>query len=189
MFCKSSFHLLFFRATDPVRNFKGPQALFRVWLIVTVLYCNARIDYLKWKRYQEEKVSERSVQNQPMRIFPNCLLLADSNENAEIPIPNQNQGIQLNTRRYNKIIAEMKHTLIFCFSAAFIFIIRTCQNHFVAYWDGTPMTSQSKIMLYILDLGWLLLFSFIFPLLFYYSHQELRTYWKNIFKICRRNQA
>ena len=157
-------------------------------LIVTVLYYNVRIDYLKWKQHQEEKVSERSVQNQSMRIVPNGRPLTDSNENGEIPIPNQNQGIQLNTRRYNKIIAEMKHTLTFCFSAAFIFIIRASQNHFVTYWDGAPITSQSKIMLYTLDLGWVMLFSFIFPLLFYYSHQELRTYWKNTFKICRRNQ-
>ena len=157
--------------------------------MVTLLYCNIRIDYLKWKQNKDEKDSKRSVQIQPIRIIPNDRPLTDSNANVEMRTPNQNQGIQLNTRRYNKIIAEMKHTLTFCFSAAFIFIIRASQNHFVTYWDGAPITSQSKIMLYILDLGWVMLFSFIFPLLFYYSHQELRTYWKNTFKICRRNQS
>lgn len=163
--------------------------MFKVVLLVTLLYCNIRIDYIKWKQHRDEKDSGRSVQIQPMRIFLNNGPLTDSNGNAEIHAPNQNQVFQLNTVRYNQIIAEMKHTLSFSFSVAFVFIIRASQNYFVTYWDGAPITSQSKIMLYILDLGWLMLFSFIFPLLFYYSHQELRTYWKNIFKICRRNQA
>ena len=163
--------------------------MFKVWLVVTLLYCNIRIDYLKWKQNKDEKDSKRSVQIQPIRIIPNDRPLTDSNANVEMRTPNQNQGIQLNTRRYNKIIAEMKHTLSFSFSAVFIFIIRAGQNHFVTYLDRAPMNIQSKIVLYILDLGWLMLFSFIFPFLFYYSHQELRTYWKNTFKICRRNQT
>ena len=150
---------------------------------VVLLSCNAHIIYRKWRQCKEEKNTER---NRPIRIFLNANPISGSNNDAEIPIQDHNPSLKLNTTAYNKMLAEIKHTVCFCACVVFFMVLRACRSHLITYWDGD---NPSKILLYILDFGPRILFSFVFPLMFYCSHAELRTYWKNTFKICRRNQA
>ena len=150
---------------------------------VVLLSCNVHIVYRKLRQCKEEKSTER---NRPVRIFLNSNPISDSNNDAEIPIQNHNTSLKLNTTAYNKMLAEIKHTVCFCVCVVFFMVLRACRNHLITYWDGD---NPSKILLYTLDFGPRILFSFVFPLMFYYSHPELRTYWKNTLKICRKNQA
>lgn len=159
--------VLFFSPSDPTHWFKGPKTLFNILTAALQIYCNIHIVYCKWQQYKEDKsAEERSIQ-----------------------APAINQHFHLNTIAYNKILADLKHIFSFLVYLALTFTLRRLRYHFMIDFDKLTIKNQSKIFLYLLDFGPKMLLFFVFPLIFYCTHKELRTYWKNSFTICRKNQG
>ena len=154
-------------------------------------YCNIHIIYCKWRLYKEEneRFVSRRVPDVPPQILLNDRPISNSaglRENSPRII---NQNINLNTISYNKILTDMKHILCLFAFVMFLLITKSVRNRFMKNMDWREINNEYKIMLYILDFGPKFLLSFLFPLIFYISHKELRTYWKNLFICCRTNQA
>ena len=176
---------------DHARQPSGP-AIFTVSVTVLVqFYCNIHIIYCKLKLYNEE--IERFINRRVPGVSPQILL-------NDIPIPNavefrknlpgvRDQNISLNNVSYNKILTDMKHILCLFAFIMFLLITKSVRNRFMKNMDWRAINNEYKIMLYILDFGPKFLLSFLFPLIFYISHKELRTYWKNSLIFCRSNQA
>ena len=149
--------------------------------MIIQFYCNTHIVVRKWQQYIEDQrsVPQRLVQVQPIRIFLNDTPIQDSTNERRNSHPIQNSAPRINNIAYNKIIAEVGHIIWFFVNVLFFLLVRAYIDHIITDLDTISIVSQSKIKLYILDLGPQLLASFIFPLIFYFSHKELRIYWKN----------
>ena len=177
---------IFYSLTEPVLNFRGPRIFYLVVTVIIQFYCNAHIVVRKWQLYTKDKrsVPLRLVQVQPIRNFLiDNPIQDDTNERRNIH-PIQHSTPRLNNIAYNKIIAEVGHIIWFFVNVLFFLLVRAYLDYFITDLDTISIISQSKIKLYILDFGPQLLVSFIFPLIFYFSHKELRIYWKNYFR-CR----
>ena len=172
---------IFYSITEPVLNFRGPRIFYLAVTVIIQFYCNAHIVVRKWQLYIEDQrsVPQRLVQVQPIRIFliDNPIQYSTNQRRNSHPI--QNSTPRLNNMVYNKILAEVGHIIWFFVNVLFFLLVRAYIDHFIADLDTISIISQSKIKLYILDFGPQLLVSFIFPLIFYFSHKELRIYWKN----------
>ena len=159
--------------------------------IFVQFYCNIHIIYCKLRLHKEE--NERIANARVSDLSPQILL-------NDRPIPNTvrsranslrvlNQKTYLNTVSYNKILIDMKHILcLFAFVMLF-FITKSMRHQFIKHIDWRAIYNEYRIVPYILDFGPKFLLSFLFPLIFYISHKELRTYWINSFICCRKNQA
>ena len=161
---------------------------------VTVLvqfYCNIHIIYCKLRVHKEENKSvvNRGVSNASPQILLNDGPIHDSVGSRANSQRVLNQKINLNTVSYNKILADMKHILCLFAFVMFFFVTKSINNQFKKHIDWRTINNEYRIILYILDFGAKLLLSFLFPLIFYISHKELRTYWKNSLIFCRTNQA
>ena len=154
--------------------------------MIIQFYCNAHIVVRKWQQYIKEQrsIPQRLVQVQPIRIFLNDTPIQHSANERRNSLPIQNSAPRLNNIAYNKIIAEVGHIIWFFVNVLFFLLVRAYIDHIITDLDTISIVSQSKIKLYILDLGPQLLASFIFPLILYFSHKELRLYWKNYFRSC-----
>ena len=154
-------------------------------------YCNIHIIYYKlrlWKEENERLVSRR-VPDVPPEILLNDRPISNSvgfRANSPRVI---NQNISLNTVSYNKILTDMKHILCLFAFLMFFLLTKPARHYFMKNMDWRVINDEYKIIPYILDFGSKFLLSFLFPLIFYISHKELRTYWKNSFTFCRTNQA
>ena len=131
-------------------------------IIFSQLYCIGHILYCKWKQSKKEAIIVPSIR------------INDQLQQHQL----QNHPRQLNTSKNNKILVEVKHLvcfLFFLFINAFLRYRRTS----IAVIDSTTWLQESPIGLYFTDLTDKLLIMFIYPLLFYISHPELRNYWKS----------
>ena len=158
--------------------------------IIIQLYCNVHIVLRKWQQYKEEN---RNIQHQLVsfpiiRIFLNDNPIQDSANERSIPEPIPNPVARINNVAYNKVLAEVTHITLFFIYVLFFLIIRAYIEHFISDLDTHSIINQSKIKLYILNFAPQFLVTFMFPLMFYFGHIELRIYWKNCFRICRRKQ-
>ena len=182
--------ILFSRYDQP-RQGSGP-AIFSISVTVLVqFYCNIHIIYCKWRLYKEEneRFVSRRVPDVPPQILLNDRPISNSagfRENSPRVI---NQNINLNTISYNKILTDMKHILCLFAFVIFFLITKSARHQFTKNMDWRAINNEYKIIPYILDFGSKILLSVLFPLIFYISHKDLRTYWKNSFIFCRTNQA
>lgn len=181
---------LFFRRTDAVLLFRGPATLYAVVTVVLQFYCNSHILYCKWQEYKKDKerISERNVRNVP-RILVNVRPMSGSINERSVSVSASNQTFNLNNLPYNKILADAKHIICLFIITLFFLTSKPISNNILYTLDSKSIHNESKILLYILDFGSKILLSFMYPLMFYISHKELRTYWKNAFSICCRNQS
>ena len=154
-------------------------------------YCNIHIIYFKLRLHKEE--NERAFNRRVSVASPQILLNDRPIQNSVGSRANSprviNQNINLNTISYNKILTDMKHILCLFAFVMFLLITKAVRNRYMKNMDWRAIDNEYKIILYILDFGPKFLLSFLFPLIFYISHKELRTYWKNSFTFCRTNQA
>ena len=150
--------------------------------LIILLYCNCRIIYCKWQQNRQEK--DVVI---PIQILPNGREINDDRNNTHNHDQGSNQSFRLNNTTHNKILSEIKHiTWVFvCFIVVFL-TLRFRSDMIQS--DIKSITLQSKIWLYLLDFGPAILLMLLYPLMFYFSHKELRTYWKNQFTYLRRNQ-
>ena len=182
--------ILFYSLSGQTLNFRGPRIFYLVVTVIIQIYCNIHIAFRKWQQYKEET---RNIQHQlapiPLiRIFLNDEPFQDSIYNRSISEPIPNSGSRVNNVAYNKILAEVTHIILFFIYALFFLLIRAYIDHFITDLDTYSIINQFKMKLYILDSAPQFLVAFMFPLMFYFSHIELRTYWKNCFRVCRRKQ-
>ena len=176
--------------SDPVLNFRGPRIFYLAVTIVVQLYCNVSIIHCKWKQYRKDTraISVTILPIRPIRILLNDVPIQDSVNERTIPQLVQNSNSPINNTSYNKILAEVEHIVCFFVYVLAFLLIRAYVDHFITDWDRSSITKQSRILLYILDFGPKFLLSFMFPLMFYFSHKELRTYWKNSLNLCRKSK-
>ena len=153
---------------------KLPRNVLLVITVILQLYCNIHITYSKWQQFKAEKNN----------VVPIRILLNDS----PIFVSNENPTLRLNTTAYNKILVDVKHIICFSIFATCIIVFGSLKKWIFLNLNSMSFTNESKILFYVFDFGKKLLLYFIFPLVFYFSHKELRTYWKNTFTVCRRNQ-
>ena len=154
-----------------------------LFFLITLLYCNCHIIYFKWQ--QNRKKKDDVI---PIQILPNEREVDDARNNRQNQGQSSNENFLLNNTIHNKILPEMKHiTLALVYMLFGLGVIRFRSN-MIQSCDIRCITLQSKALLYILDFGPVSLFMLLYPLMFYFSHKELRTYWKNQFTCLRRNQ-
>ena len=122
--------------------------------------------YCKWKQLKQERV-----------VVPDIRI----NDQLEQPQRQMHQG-NLNTARNNKVLVEGKHLLCLLFFLQTNTMLRYCRSS-IDVLDSTTWMEASTIGLYLLDFTDKLLILFVYPLMFYMSHKELRNYWWNCFKI------
>ena len=87
-------------------------------MFVTVgfnLYCHAHIVYCKWQQYREEKENllPRNVLNKPVSILHNERPISRFRNERSTPVSAPEEHINLNTLAYNKILADVKHIILF----------------------------------------------------------------------------
>ena len=151
--------------------------------VIILLYCNCHIIYCKWQQNRKDK--DNVI---PIRIFINGGEVPDADDNRHNQDQNANSNLNLNNTAHNKILPEIKFiTCAVVYLHVALLVIRLRSKMFQDI-DITLITQQSKILLYALDLGPTSLLMLLFPIMFYCSHKELRTYWKNQFTCFRRNQ-
>ena len=89
---------------------------------------------------------------------------------------------------YNKILVDLKHLLFILLYTISTLILKVLRTHFLDCLDWTSIDKESKLLLYIFDFAPKILILFMFPLMFYFSHKELRAYWKNTLNMCRKSK-
>ena len=166
--------LYFFSTPALFHPSKLPGNVLLVATVALQLYCNIHIIYSKWQQYKAEKNN----------VVPIRILLNDS----PIFVSNENPTLRLNTTAYNKILVDVKHIICFSIFATYIIVFGSLKKWIFLNPNLMSITNESKTLFYFFDFGKMLLLYFIFPVVFYFSHKELRTYWKNTFTLCRRNQ-
>ena len=182
--------ILFYSLSGQTLNFRGPRIFYLVVTVIIQIYCNVHIALCKWQQYNEDtkKIPRGHVRIPPIRIFLNDMPIQDSASERSISEPIPDSVSRVNNVAYNKILAEVTHIILFFIYALFFLLIRAYIDHIITDSDTYSIINQFKIKLYILDLAPQFLVTFMFPLMFYFSHIELRIYWKNCFRICRRKQ-
>ena len=170
---------LFYRIFAP---FHPNMILIPIFTII-LLYCNCHIIYYKWQQNRKDK--DNVI---PIRILVNEGEVPDADDNRHNRDQNANSNFYLNNTVHNKILPEIKFiTCAVVYLHVALLVIRLRSKMFQDI-DITLITEQSKILLYALDLGPTSLLMLLYPIMFYCSHKELRTYWKNQFTCFRRNQ-
>ena len=133
-------------------------------MFLVLCYCNGHIAYCKWNHYQQERNS----------LVAGRLRQHNDGEHHQQP-QNPNPQQQINNTSHNTILAEVKHIVcLLLFWSISIVSKATIVSLDTA--DLTPLLESSPIWLRIYDLGPPFLIRFIFPVLFYLSHPELRKY-------------
>ena len=150
--------------------------------LITLLYCNCHIIYFKWQ--QNRKKKDDVI---PIQILPNEREVYDAHNNRQNQGQSSNKNFLLNNTIHNKILPEIKH-IIWVFVYIIVVLIALRFRSDMIQSDIKSISLQSKIWLYVLDFGPVSLLMLLYPLMFYLSHKELRTYWKNQFTYLRRNQ-
>jgi hypothetical protein len=140
----------------------------RIVIILLQLYCNCHILYCKWNQSKQETIIAPSIR---------------TNDQLEQPQLQMHQR-QLNTISNNKILVEVKHLVFFLFFLLINGILRICWRS-IDVVDSTTWLEVSPIWLYLTDFTDKLLILFIYPLMFYISHPELRNYWRNHLNILK----
>ena len=153
-----------------------------IFILVILLYCNCHIIYCKWQQNKKEK--DDVV---PIQILSNGREVYDVHNNKHNHDQRSNQSFRLNNTIHNKILPEIKHITWVLVYIIVVFIALRFRSDMIQS-DIKSITLQSKIWLYLLDFGPAGLLMLLYPLMFYFSHKELRSYWKNQFTYLRRNQ-
>ena len=182
--------ILIYSFSGQTLDFRGPRIFYLVVTIIIQLYCNVHIVLRKWQQYKEENrnIQHGRVSIPIIRIFLNDNPIQASTNERSISEPIPNSVARINNVAYNKVLAEVTHITLFFIYVLFFLTIRAYIGHFISELDTHSIINQSKIKLYILNFAPQFLVTFMFPLMFYFSHIELRIYWKNCFRICRRKQ-
>ena len=152
-------------------------------ILVILFYCNCHIIYCKWQQNRKEKDDVISIY-----ILSNGREISDAHYNRQNHDQRSNQSFRLNNTIHNKILPEIKHiTWVFVYIIVVLVALRFRSDMIQS--DIKSISLQSKIWLYVLDFGPVSLLMLLYPLMFYLSHKELRTYWKNQLTCLRRNQV
>ena len=142
--------------------------LFAVTILVQ-LFCCIPIIYCKWQQWKKDRNNVI-----PIRILPHNHENDDSSPRIQRPDP----GRTLNTNLTNKILPDLKHIICFLLSILILSFLHMYRNYLFSNYDLIYITKESTLMLYVINLIPKFLISFVFPLMFYLSHKELRNYWK-----------
>ena len=150
---------------------------------IILLYCNCHIIYCKWQQNRKDK--DNVI---PIRILVNGGEEPNADVNRHNQDQNANLSFHLNNTAHNKILPEIK--LITCAVVYFhvVLLVVRFRTKMFQNTDINLISQQSKILLYALDFGPISFLMLLYPIMYYCSHKELRTYWKNQFTCFRRNQ-
>ena len=117
------------------------------------------IAYEKWKIWQEERrnrVVSLQMQSQDQMEAP---------QSQQVPVGIHNQA-------YNDVLVELSHLLILLIFIIIGFISKT-SKHTV---EQTDLIGISRALLYFYDFGATHLLSLIFPICFYVTHPDVKTF-------------
>ena len=140
--------------------------------LLVQLFCCIPIMYCKWQQWKKDRNNVI-----PIRILPHN----HENDDSSPRIQKPDQGHTLNTSLTNKILPDLKHIICFLLSTLTLSILQIYKKHLFLNYDLIYITKESKLMMHVINLTPKFLFCFIFPLMFYLSHKELRNYWKTQF--------
>ena len=132
--------------------------------MIVQLYCNSHILYCKWKQHREEK----------KLIVPRIVIQSSDGENNQIQPPEPPQ--RLNTSSNNKILAEVKHLLCLILFPLVDIVANMFRNS-IDVTEIPTWVEMSRVWFYVNDFGGKCLVLFLYPLMFYFSHSELRKYY------------
>ena len=168
-----SFSIFSSRLQSKAYNFVTNSAL--VALLITQLYCNCHIMFCKWKQFREERNMALPI----IKMHPSDGDDRPNPSECHIPSP------QLNTSTTNKILADAKHLILYM-GFLMIYVVSTWWIKSIDLRDSTTWLKIPLILLYVCDLGMHFLIMFVCPLMFYFSHPELRRYWLGT---CKRTRS
>ena len=136
-----------------------------IGIVLLQLYCNLHILYCKWKHSKQDTITIPTI---------------NINDQLEQPQQQIHQR-RLNTSRNNKILVDVKHLVCFVLFLLINAFLRNRRTS-IDIVDSSTWLEESPFWMYLTDFTDKLLILFIYPLMFYISHPELRNYWWNNFK-------
>ena len=173
--------------------------------VVLQLFCIICITYFKWK-YHVEDINQQHV-NASFRLnntIGENLDLVDERQQSVFTIREllvneletvRNKGYQssnvpiltastshfrwVNNVTYNKTIIEVCHILF----VAVIVVLHLTQQQVKKSLNPASVADIPYTILYMLDMGPVILISFVLPLMIYLSHSEIRIYFKGCFYV------